>query len=136
MKKRLTLLMLAVAVLLPAVGQEVEVTSLKRLLEGVEGPAFYPVLNQTGDRLLFLTEKGGMKMYDIADDVTTTITTEFVAGNDACWGGDGKVYFVCCNKGEDNLIYRTGCSYDIGFSDMFDVFNFIQHILPGLAFRK
>ena len=112
MKKRLTLLMLAVAVLLPAVGQEVEVTSLKRLLEGVEGPAFYPVLNQTGDRLLFLTEKGGMKMYDITDNVTTTITTEFVAGNDACWGGDGKVYFVTQQLGENNLIYRTGHNYD------------------------
>ena len=36
--------------------QEVEVTSHQRLLEGVEGPAYYPVLDQTGNRLLFTTE--------------------------------------------------------------------------------
>ena len=113
MKKRLTFLLLAVAALLPAVGQEVEVTSLKRLLEGVEGPAFYPVLNQSGDRLLFLTDGGGMKLYDLVDNVTTTVTTDDVAGNDACWGGDGKVYFVTQQVGENNLIYRTGRSYDV-----------------------
>lgn len=111
--KRLTIMLLLAASLLPVKAQEVEVTSLGRLLEGVEGPAYYPVLNGAGDRLLFLSDKGGLKLYDFTDDVTTTVTQEDVAGNDACFGGDGKVYFVTQRVGENNLLYRTGNSYDV-----------------------
>ena len=110
--KRLIMLTLAAAMLLPVMAQEVEVTSQRRLLEGVEGPAYYPVLNSTGDRLLFLSEAGALKYYDFNDDVTAVVTTDYVAGNDACWGGDGKVYFVTQQIGEDRLVYRTGQCYD------------------------
>lgn len=110
--KKLIILMMAMAALLPVVAQEVEVTSLQRLLEGTEGPAYYPVLNSAGDRLLFSTEDGVLKYYDMVDDVTSVVTHDYVAGNDACWGGDGKVYFVTQEMGEDHLIYRTGRCYD------------------------
>ena len=113
MMKKITIMVLLAAMLLPVMAQEVEVASQRRLLEGVEGPAYYPVLNKSGDRLLFMSEAGGLKMYDLVDDVTTVVTRDRVAGNDACWGGDGKVYFVTQRVGEDNLIYRTGCSYDV-----------------------
>ena len=43
--KKLTMLIMMVAVLLPSMAQEVEVVSHQRLLESVEGPAYYPVLN-------------------------------------------------------------------------------------------
>lgn len=111
--KKLIILMMAMAALLPVVAQEVEVTSLQRLLEGTEGPAYYPVLNSAGDRLLFLTEDGVLKYYDMVDDVTSVVTHDYVAGHDACWGGDGKVYFVTQEMGEDHLIYRTGRCYDV-----------------------
>ena len=111
MKKLLIMLMLA-AMLLPAMAQEVEVTSQRRLLEGVEGPAYYPVLNAAGDRLLFLTEDGALKFHDLTDGVTTVVTHDYVAGNDACWGGDGKVYFVTQEVGDNHLVYRTGKCYD------------------------
>ena len=105
--------MLLAALVLPTVAQEVEVTSLKRLLEGVEGPAYYPVLDAEGSRLLFSTEDGALKLHDLADGVTTTVTRDYVAGHDACFGGDGKVYFVTQQVGdEDHLIYRTGQCYD------------------------
>ena len=110
--KKLIILMMAMAALLPVVAQEVEVASLQRLLEGTEGPAYYPVLNNAGDRLLFSTEDGVLKLYDMADDVTSVVTHDYVAGHDACWGGDGKVYFVTQEMGEDHLIYRTGWCYD------------------------
>ena len=109
--------MLLVAMLLPAMAQQVEVTSLKRLLEDREEPAYYPVLNQTGNRLVYQTDDAGMKVYDLSTDQLITITME-VVGNDVCWGGDGKVYFVCMSAGDDNLIYRTGCSYDIATEQM------------------
>lgn len=112
MMNRLALLLALVAIVLPSVAQEVEITSQRRLLEGIEGPAFYPVLNSAGDRLLFCTEKGALKLYDLADDVTTVVTEDFVAGNDASFGSDGKVYFVTQRVGEDNLVYRTGQSFD------------------------
>lgn len=105
------MMMLAMAVLLSS-AQEVEVTSLKRLLDGIEGPAYFPVLNNAGDRLLFLSEDGTLKLYDTADDVTTVITRDRVAAGDACFGGDGKVYFVTQQMGDDHLIYRTGQCFD------------------------
>lgn len=112
-KSTIVTVLLAVVMLLPAMAQEMEVTSRQRLLEGVEGSAFYPVLNTTGDRLLFSTQDGALKCYDFADDVTTVVTRDYVAGNDACWGGDGKVYFVTQETGDNRLIYRTGRCYDV-----------------------
>ena len=44
--------------------------------------------------------------------MTTVVTRDYVAGNDACFGGDGKIYFVTQEVGEDHLIYRTGHSFD------------------------
>ncbi len=115
MKKNLSIMMmLALAVLLSsASAQQVEVTSLARLLEGVEGPAYYPVLNRAGDRLLFSSEGGALKLYDFTDDVTAVVTRDYVAGHDACFGGDGKVYFVTQQASEDHLVYRTGQCYDV-----------------------
>lgn len=110
--KRVAMIMLLAAILLPAVAQEVEVTSLQRLLDGIEGPAYYPVLNSTGDRLLFSSKNGELKLYDFTSNVTTVVTRDRVAGNDACFGGDGKIYFVTQEVGEDSLIYRTGHSFD------------------------
>ncbi len=105
--------MVLAAVMLPVMAQEVEVTSLKRLLEGIEGPAYYPVLNAAGDRLLYASDNGALKLYDFTDDVTCVVTRDYVAGNDACFGGDGKVYYVTQEMDENHLIYRTGNSYDV-----------------------
>ncbi len=110
--KRMMFVMLAALLMLPAVAQEVEVTSRQRLLEGVEGPAYYPVLNSAGDRLLFSSEEGALKLHDFADGVTTVVTRDYVAGRDACFGRDGKVFFVTQRVGEDHLVYRTGQCYD------------------------
>ncbi len=106
------MIMLLATMLLPAVALEVEVTSLQRLLDAVEGPAYYPVLNSTGDRLLFSSANGELKLYDFTSNATTSVTRDRVAGNDACFGGDGKIYFVTQEVGEDSLIYRTGYSFD------------------------
>ena len=110
--KRIAIILTLAAMVLPAMTQEVEVTSRQRLLEGVEGPAYYPVLNAAGDRLLFLTEDGALKFHDLTDGVTTVVTRDYVAGHDACWGGDGKVYFVTQETGDNRLVYRTGKCYD------------------------
>ena len=111
--KRLIFTIAVAALLLPAMAREVEVASLSRLLEGVEGPAFFPVLDQQGKRLLFLGENGALKLHDFVDGVTATVTQDYVAGHDACFGGDGKVYFVTQEVGEDHLVYRTGHAYDM-----------------------
>ena len=110
--KKLTIVMVMAVLLLPAMAQEVEVVSRQRLLDGVQGPAYYPVLNRAGDRLLFLTDNGALKFHDFVDGVTTTITHDYVAGHDACWGGDGKVYFVTQQTDENHLVYRAGQCYD------------------------
>lgn len=110
--KRMLIVMLMAAVMLPVMAQEVEVISRQRLLEGVEGPAYYPVLDNAGERLLFTTEGGALKLHDFADSVTTVVTRDYVAGRDACFGDDGKVYYVSQTVGEDHLVYRTGQCYD------------------------
>ncbi len=104
--------LLTASLLVPAAAQEVEVVQRQRLLDGVEGKAYYPVLNAAGDRLLFNNENGALKLYDFTDDVTATVTAGFVAGSDACFGGDGKVYYVTQQVGDDRLVYRSGMSYD------------------------
>ena len=111
--KKLTILIMLAALVMPAMSQEVEVTSQRRLLDGVESPAYYPVLNATGDRLLYLTEAGALKCYDLTDNVTQVISHDYVAGHDACWGGDGKVYYVTQQADENHLLYRTGHCYDL-----------------------
>ncbi len=92
--------------------QMVTVQSTTRLLQGVEGPAYYPVLNSDGSRLLFSSDGGSLKVYDFADNVVTRVTDDYVAGNDAFFGGDGQVYYVTQQAGKDHLLYRTGHAYD------------------------
>lgn len=105
--------MLALAAMLPVAAQQVEVTSIMRLLQEREEPAYYPVLNPSGDHLVYQTSDDGMRLYDLASDQVSTITTDVVTGFDVCWGNDDIVYFVSSVVGEDNLIYRTSNSFDI-----------------------
>ena len=78
---------------LVASAQQVTVTSQSRLLNGVEGPAYYPQLNSTATQLLFASgDSYGLKMYDFADNVVTRISDEQGAGIDACFNAQGDVY--------------------------------------------
>ncbi len=113
MRKRLSIMLMLVALMLPVMAQQVEVISLSRLFDEPWEPAYFPVLNQTGERLVYQTDDSGMKMYDLTNDQIATITTDKVAGNDVCWGGDGKVYFVSSEADENHLIYRTGRCFDL-----------------------
>ena len=111
MKK--TLLTLVGGLALVASAQQVTVTSNTRLLKGVEGPAYYPVLNSTGSQLLFASgESYGLKMYDFADNVVSRISDEMGAGIDATFSANGDVYYVTQKMGDNRLIYRTGMRYD------------------------
>ena len=111
MKK--TLLTLVGGLALVASAQQVTVTSNTRLLKGVEGPAYYPVLNSTGSQLLFASgESYGLKMYDFADNVVSRISDEMGAGIDASFSANGDVYYVTQKMGDNRLIYRTGMRYD------------------------
>lgn len=111
MKK--TLLTLVGGLALVASAQQVTVTSNTRLLKGVEGSAYYPVLNSTGSQLLFASgESYGLKMYDFADNVVSRISDEMGAGIDASFSANGDVYYVTQKLGDNRLIYRTGMRYD------------------------
>ncbi|MBQ7691066.1 MAG: hypothetical protein IJT30_07760 [Muribaculaceae bacterium] len=111
--KHLLLTLLATAALAGA-AQQVVVQEHRRLLQGVEGPAYYPALDASGTRLLFTdADACGLKLYDFNDDVTTRITALPGAGMDAFFGGDGKVYYVTQELREHNLVYRTGHAYDV-----------------------
>ena len=112
MNKLLLLMLCGCPLLLSA--QRVTVESNVELLKGVEGPSYYPVLNSSGDKLLFAGEDAnGLKLYDMTDDVVTRISSEAGAGFDAKWGADGNVYYVTMERGADKLIYRTGHCYDV-----------------------
>ena len=112
MKKTLLLLMGTWAMLASA--QQVTVTSTTPLLRGIE-PAFYPTLNQSGDRLLYSdVDANGLKMLDLASQQVTAISNERGAGFDAKWSNDGQVYYVTSKVDEKSrLVYRTGKRYDL-----------------------
>lgn len=113
MMKHLLLTLLAVASL-AATAQQVTVLEQRRLLQGVEAPAFFPVLDATGGWLLFSdADACGLKLYDFANDVVTRISREPGAGFDAFFGGDGRVYYVTQQPNEHNLVFRTGHAYDV-----------------------
>lgn len=111
--KHLLLSILGCCALL-ASAQQVSVVKHQRLLQGVEGPAYYPVLDQSGTRLLFASGVDyGLKLYDMSDDVVTRISDERCAGIDAGFGADGNIYFIGQAINENNLVYRTGYRYDV-----------------------
>ncbi len=112
MKK--TLLSLAACVACMASAQTVQVVEHVQLLKGVEGPAYYPILNADGSKLLYSTiRQPGLKLYDFNDDVTVRVSDAQGVGQEAFFGGDGNVYYVTAERGEDRLIYRTGHRYDM-----------------------
>lgn len=94
--------------------QQVTVVEHVQLLKGTEGPAYYPVLNADGTKLLYSTIlTPGLKLYDFNDNVSMRVSDAAGIGHDAVFGGDGNVYFVTTERGNDNLLYRTGHKYDI-----------------------
>ena len=112
MKKSLLTVLCGIA--LVASAQQVTVTSQSRLLNGVEGPAYYPQLNSTATQLLFASgDSYGLKMYDFADNVVTRISDEQGAGIDACFNAQGDVYYVTQKVNANNLVYRTGMRYSV-----------------------
>ncbi|MBQ0121551.1 MAG: hypothetical protein KBT13_10615 [Bacteroidales bacterium] len=111
---RKILLTILGGVALVAGAQQVTVVEHKQLLKDVEGPAFYPVLSADGSKMLYSTiQNPGLKLYDFTDDVTVRISDAAGVGQDAFFGGDGKVYYVTAERRDDNMLYRTGYSYDV-----------------------
>lgn len=93
--------------------QQVKVTRQQQLLKGVESGAYYPVLSPDGNRVLFTGNNSkGLKVYDIEDNVVTTITDADRAGFNPRITSAGKVYYVKQNA-EGAVKYRTAVCYDI-----------------------
>lgn len=112
MRKIIFLVLLMITVSLGA--RTVHVTKHSRLLPAWSGKCYRPVLNASGDKMLFSDEIAqDLYMYDFTSSTVTHISDEPGSGVDAFWGGDDKVYYVTQKLNEQNLIYRTGHSYDI-----------------------
>lgn len=93
--------------------QQVTVKHATPLLQGQA--AFYPTLNQTGDKLLYSdVDAHGLKMLDISSHAVTSISDKNGAGIDAKWSADGNIYYVTSEVNTGNrLVYRTGMRYDL-----------------------
>ncbi len=100
---------------LSASAQSVAVTGPSRLLQGVEGPAYYPVLNSTGSKLLFASgEDVSLKIYDFDMNVVTRICDGNGSGIDARFAPDGNVYYITQERdAQTHLVYRTGHCYNV-----------------------
>ncbi|MGN0211395.1 MAG: hypothetical protein ACI4AN_00430 [Muribaculaceae bacterium] len=111
MRKILLLMMACCGFALAA--QQVTVKAHYQLLKGVESGIYHPVLSSDGSKLLFSgSNEKGLKLYDIADNVVTTITDAERAGFEPKVTNDGKVYYVRQNA-EGVIKYRTAVCYDI-----------------------
>lgn len=111
MRKTILTITSCFALLLSA--QQVTVTKNVPLLKGVENSAYYPVLSEDGENVLFSSENfKGLKLYDIKDNVVEKISDAERAGLYPSFSKDGKVYFVTQEKdGIKN--YRSVESFDI-----------------------
>lgn len=111
---RTKLLIIAAACSLAATAQQVEITSRQQLLRGVESGISNPVLSADGQKLLFTqTDYKGLKLYDIAGNVTTTITTDDMAGFQPVFSRDGKSVYYLSQTREDMRVYREVKNFNL-----------------------
>lgn len=111
MRKTILTITSCFALLLSA--QQVTITKNVPLLKGVENSAYYPVLSEDGQKVLFSSENyKGLKLYDIKDNVVERISGADRAGLYPSFSKDGKVYFVTQQK--DGMVnYRSVESFDL-----------------------
>jgi len=108
---RKTLLLLAFCGCIMANAQQVTVAKNEPLLKGVVSNAYYPVLSDDGNTLLFTGSNfKGLKSYDFGDNVVTTITDAERAGMDAKVANDGTAYFTTQTT-KDKLKFRNAQVY-------------------------
>jgi hypothetical protein len=88
--------------------QIADVSSPRRLLAGVEGEAYYPVLNADGTQMKYTSQDyQGLKLYDFVDNVTTKLSDAPRAGLSASFvAADAKVKVGV--EGSNLLITRDG----------------------------
>lgn len=111
MRKTILTITSCFALLLSA--QQVTITKNVPLLKGVENSAYYPVLSEDGQKVLFSSENyKGLKLYDIKDNVVERISGAERAGLYPSFSKDGKVYFVTQQK-DGWVNYRSVESFDL-----------------------
>ena len=112
MKTRL--LILAAACSLAASAQQVEITNRQQLLKGIEADISNPVISADGQQLLFShTNYKGLKLYDLTDGVTTTVSTDDMAGFEPAFARDGKSVYFMSQSVDDMRTYREVKCYNI-----------------------
>lgn len=88
--------------------QNVKVTCQEQLLTGTESRCCSPVLSPDGQKLLFTQpDYDGLKVYDIEDGATTTLSTDKMAGFSPAFSRDGKSVYFLSQTRENLLIYRS-----------------------------
>lgn len=111
---RTKLLIIAAACSLAATAQQVEITSRQQLLKGTESDICNPVLSADGSQLLFThSNYRGLKLYDFADGVATTVSTDDMAGFEPKFARDGKSVYFMSQTSENQRVYREVKRYDI-----------------------
>lgn len=92
--------------------QQVTIVEHLRLADGT--PGFFPVLNSTGDKVLFSDmQASGLNLLDIASGDITLVSDAPGAGVDAVWDRNDGVFYVTQQTGADRLVYRSGHRYDL-----------------------
>lgn len=93
--------------------QQVTITKNVQLLKGIENAAYYPVISEDGQKVLFSSENyKGLKLYDIKDNIVERISDADRAGLYPSFSEDGKVYFVTQQK-EGIRNFRSVVSFDL-----------------------
>ncbi|MFI3240838.1 MAG: hypothetical protein R3Y22_09710 [Bacteroidales bacterium] len=111
--RKILLSIVACSTLLTVGAQEVEVVKREQLLKGVESIAYYPVLSEDGEKVVFSTSNyEGLKLYDFKNDVVIKISDAERAGLYPKISEDGVVYYVT-QKRVGALNYRNLESYDL-----------------------
>ncbi len=112
---KVKLLLATLAVTAASQAQNVTVSPSKVLVDTTHEAAFFPTLSPDGTKLLYsTTDATVLRMMDLNTRQVYRVSSEWGSGFDAKFGPDGKIYYVTMQRRGNNLIYRTGKSFEIG----------------------
>lgn len=108
------LLIIAAACAMTATAQQVEIVQRQQLLQGTESGISNPVLSADGSQLLYTqADYHGLKLLDIANGISSTVSTDNMAGFEPAFASDGKSIYFIAQSTENQRIYREVKRYDL-----------------------
>ena len=118
MKKLIIIAVLLINISIAAFSQQASIIRQYELDLPGKSPAFYPVLNAVGDKLLYSSDAyTGLSLYDLKTNKNTIISTEAGAGYEPVFGNNDSHVFYHKTSFVNNRRLDAMESFDFGKSE-------------------